>query len=229
MKETISEIRRKIRTRDNGPAVDTMRKLGINYKTIHGLSIAEIKGIAQAYQFNHNLALELWKWDHREFKILATFVEDPKTVSLEQMAEWGQSLNNSELAEQLVINLAFLTGKADIIIPTWFESTNQFTKKAAAVLLAWAAQRATNISDAFYTNQLKKLSTVIDDNLQLSKGISFAYRAIGKRNIFLNTKAIEELKRLKKEGSTNSNYIVEDALWELESDIIKDKLKKQTR
>ncbi len=226
MKEQLSEIRRKLRARDNGPAMDSMRKLGIEYKTIHGLSIEEIKNIAEKYQPNHNLALELWNWDHREFKILATLIENPKTVSVEQIIKWSSELKNSELAEQLAINLSFNTGKAEQIVPLSFLIGNDFSRKSACVLLAWTAQRSTNIPDSFFNQELNKLSSIINDNLQLSKGISFAIRAIGKRNLFLNNRAIAFLKNIEKQESYNSKLIVAEALWELESDIIQKRLSK---
>lgn len=224
MKELLSEIRRKVKARDNGPAMDTMRKLGIDYKTIHGLSIEEVKNIASLYQYNHELAMELWKWDHREFKILATFIEDPKTVSVEQIIEWTSEVKNSELAEQLAVNLAFNTGKAKQIVPLSFLIEDDFARKSACVFLAWTAQRSSNIADSFFTQELDKLPNFINDSLQLAKGISFAIRAIGKRNIFLNNKAINLLKEIGKLESYNAKLIVEDALWELKSDIIQERL-----
>ncbi len=224
MKELLSEIRRKVKARDNGPAMDSMRKLGIDYKTIHGLSIEEIKKIAVNYQYNHELALELWKWDHREFKILATFIENPKTVSVEQIIKWSSDIRNAELAEQLAINLSFNTGKTNQIVPLSLLIENDFARKSACVLLAWTAQRSTNIPDLFFTQELSKLPELINNSLQLSKGISFAIRAIGKRNKFLNQKAISLLKGLEKQEAYNSKLIVGDALWELESDIIQKRI-----
>lgn len=226
MKEILSEIRRKVKARDNGPAMDSMRKLGINYKTIHGLSIEEIKRIAENYQYHHELALELWNWDHREFKILATLIENPKTVSLEQIIEWSKAVENSELAEQLAINLSFNTGKAQQIVPLSFQIENDFSKKSACILLAWTAQRSTNIPDSFFARELQDTLSMINNSLQLSKGISFAIRAIGKRNLYLNQQAIATLKEIQKNDSYNAKWIVEDALWELESDIIQDRLTK---
>ena len=224
MKELVSEIRRKIKMGDNGPAVDTMRKLGIKHKTIHGLSIAEIKNIAETYQYNNTLAKELWSWDNREFKISASFIADPKEVSMEQLESWASDLNDSELAEQLAINLAFKTNKADIIVPLWLKNKNPFSQKAALVLLAWTAQRSPNINELFLSKQAKYLKDLINDSLQLTKGISFAYRAIGKRNLSLNKLVIEQVKTLKGDNSASAKYIVEDVLWELESDIIQERL-----
>lgn len=224
MKEQLSEIRRKIKLRDNGPAVDILRKLGIDYKSIHGLSLAEIKIIAQPYQFNHELAIELWNWDHREFKILSTLIENPKEVSIEQLQKWGADLKNSELAEQLAINLAFNSPLVEPLIPIWLSNENIFSQKAGLVLLAWSAQKGLQLDDSFFAEKLNEITGLITDDLQLSKGISFAIRAIGKRNKYLNTLAIEQVLKLKKADDFQSKLIVEDALWELESDIIQERL-----
>lgn len=224
MNPFIAEIKKKIRTRENGPAVETMEKLGIIYKINHGLSIEEIKAIAQTYLNRHTLALELWGYNNREFKILATLIEDPQRVDLEQLIEWGTDLKNSELAEQLAINLAFHSKYAETILDYWYHIDNEFTKKAAMVLLSWSAQRKADLEDAFFEHHLQILPTLIGHQLQLAKGISFAFRAIGKRNQYLNTKAIEILKSLKGTEHYNTKFIVDEALWELESDIVKHKL-----
>ena len=225
MKEILSEIRRKVKARDNGPAMDSMRKLGIEYKTIHGLSIEEIKKIASVYQYNHELAIELWKWDHREFKILATLIENPKTVDLQQLKTWASELKNSELAEQLAINLAFRTDKIEEIIPLWLNIDNPFAQKSSCILLAWTAQRSTKLSDNFFSQELDRLPYLIDEHVQLAKGISFAIRAIGKRNLFLNKYAITILKTIEQIDLYTAKLIVGDALWELESDIIQERLR----
>lgn len=225
MKMLISEIQKRITNLSNGPAMESMRKLGINYKTMHGLTLVEIKSIANDYLNNHELAIELWKCDDRELKLLATLVADPKKISLSELKNWAEDLKNSELAEQLAINLAFRTSFAEALIPQLFLSKNAYAKKSALVLLAWAAQRSTNISEKFLKEQLVLLPIYIDEDLQLSKGISFAFRAIGKRNLALNTLAILVLNQLKENQSYNAKLIVDESLWELELDVIQDRLK----
>lgn len=225
MKELLSEIRRKIRARDNGPAVDVLRQMGLKYKVIHGLSIAEIKAIAVHYQYNNELAKELWQWDHREFKILATFILDPKSCDFDDLVSWGESLDNAELAEQLSINLAFYTPIADRIIFEWMNIDNIYTQKASVVLLAWQAQKKPNMPDTYFIRHLESLPKLVKDNFPLAKGVSFAIRAIGKRNQFLNQKAISFLKEIEKLDTYGAKVIVEEALWELESDIVQERIK----
>ncbi len=225
MKEIIKEIKRKIRTRDNGPAADILRQMGLRYKEIHGLSIAEIKGIAEPYQYNNDLAKALWSWDHREFKIMATFIMNPKTCTFEDVLAWGMSLDNSELGEQLAINLVFNSPLADRLIFEWIKSDNVYTQKASTVLMAWQAQRKPNLPDDYFVKQLEVLPNLVQDHLPLVKGISFAIRAIGKRNVLLNKKAITCIKTIEKIDTYGAKVIVEEALWELESDIVQDRLK----
>lgn len=225
MKPLLNEIRKRVDLSSNGPAMDSMRKLGINYKTMHGLTLAEVRNIADDYLNQHDLAVELWRHDDREYKILATMVADPKKISLSELKNWTEDLKDSELAEQLAINLAFRSPLAEALIPQLFLSKNGFAKKSGLVLLAWAAQRSTIISEPFFKQQLPILITLVTEDLQLAKGISFAFRAIGKRSLELNTEAIIALKQLKENPSYNAQFIVEEALWELELDVIQERLK----
>ena len=227
MKEYLSEIRKKIRTKENGPAVDSMKAHGIIYRTNHGLSIAEIKSIAENYTPNHKLALELWTWDHREFKILATFIEDPKVLTVAQFLSWAEEFHNAELAEQAAINLAFRSPIYKEIINQTLIHKNIWAIKSGLVLLAWTAQRNNIVEDVFLEDKLKRMPYLIQDSMSIAQGISFAIRAIGKKNIYLNKKAIDLLQDIKKNNNSyHARYIVDEALWELESDIIQERLQK---
>lgn len=226
MKEILSEIRKQIRTRENGPAVDSMKAHGIVYRTNHGLSIAEIKSIAGKYKKNHELAIELWGWDHREFRILATMIDDPEKVLLEQMAVWSRNFTNAEIAEQCAINLAYYSPLHKDIIKQWLNDENPWAIKAGLVLLAWTAQRNPSVDLDFLEQQLYLLPRFIQpEQMSVVAGVSFALRAIGKRNKSLNKQAIAILNLLKNKEDYATRFVVEEALWELESDIIQERLK----
>ncbi|MBN2669668.1 MAG: DNA alkylation repair protein [Bacteroidales bacterium] len=225
MKALLSEIRKKIRTRDNGPAVDSMKRLGIEYKTNHGLSIAEIKAIANQYLNHHELALELWEWDHREFKILATFIDDPQKTSIDQLNYWIKDVSNNELAEQLAINLVFRLPNAFQIVQDWLKNGSLYAKKTALTSLAWLAQRKPDLSDATLFQTIKLAFSVEKSEITIIKSLSFALRAVGKRNEYLNRKTIEIIKAIP-DGDYGAKYIKEECLWELESDIIQERLKR---
>ncbi len=54
---------------------------GIKAKKALGLRIPQLRAYAKKYKNNHELALQLWKSDIHEVKILAIFIADPKQVT----------------------------------------------------------------------------------------------------------------------------------------------------
>ncbi len=217
MQTLLSEIRRKIRTRDNGPAVDAMRKLGINYKTIHGLSIAEIKAIAQTYAPNNDLAIELRGWDHREFKILATFIQSYKTLTWEQLLDWEKELKNIEICEQLSYNLIFPSPLAIQFVEYSFTHVDSYVQKTGLITLSWLARKSTETPSAWFEQKIPQLRQLLSDNVMLAKGISLALRTIGRRSKALNQMCLDFVSTIDSEQWYANKLIVTEAQWELES------------
>lgn len=54
---------------------------------------------------SHKLALLLWKQEIRELKLAATWIDQPQWVTREQMEAWSQDFTNTEIVEQVVMNL----------------------------------------------------------------------------------------------------------------------------
>ena len=65
------QILRLIKTKKNGDVSDLMNKKGIRYKINWGVSIFELREIANQYEPDHVLALKLWNKDWRETMILS--------------------------------------------------------------------------------------------------------------------------------------------------------------
>ena len=76
LQDEIREIRKELRLAMNGVISTSMREKGIVYKLNFGVPYPEIKGIARKHKPNGELAAALWKEDIREFKILATFLQE---------------------------------------------------------------------------------------------------------------------------------------------------------
>lgn len=98
-------ILKEIRKRKNGELADNLKKGGLKYNIIWGVTYPELKEIAKGIKKDHLLALKLWNKDWRESKIIATLVEDPLLVTEEQMDYWTKNFENVEIAEQAVSNL----------------------------------------------------------------------------------------------------------------------------
>jgi 3-methyladenine DNA glycosylase AlkD len=70
---------------------------------------------------------------------------------------------------------------------------------------------------------LKKHSD--DDRNFVRKAVNWALRQIGKRNLDLNKQAIETAERIKLQNTKSARWIASDALRELRSDAVIERLK----
>ena len=72
--QKLMTIKRSFRLLMNGPGSQSMRDKGLGYKLNWGVPFYELKKMAQEYGKDYDLAIELWKEDIRECKILATLI-----------------------------------------------------------------------------------------------------------------------------------------------------------
>ena len=73
----------------------------------------------------------------------------------------------------------------------------------------------------------KKVGNSVDDNRNfVKKAVNWAIRSIGKKNIYLNQRAIELSYDILKEDSKSAKWIAKNAIKELESEKVKNKLNK---
>ncbi|HEC89156.1 MAG TPA: DNA alkylation repair protein, partial [Thermoplasmatales archaeon] len=68
---------------------------------------------------------------------------------------------------------------------------------------------------------------VVDDRTYVKKAVNWALRQIGKRNLYLNKKAIETALKIKELDSKTARWIASDALRELTSEKIQMRLNKK--
>lgn len=72
--QKLMTIKRSFRLLMNGPGSQSMRDKGLGYKLNWGVPFYELKKMAEEYGKDYDLAIELWKEDIRECKILATLI-----------------------------------------------------------------------------------------------------------------------------------------------------------
>jgi len=66
-----------------------------------------------------------------------------------------------------------------------------------------------------------------DDRNYVKKAVNWALRNIGKRNLNLNKKAIEAAKEIQKMDSRSAKWIASDAIRELTSEAVQERLQKR--
>lgn len=103
-RETIRNIKKELRLFMNGVTSAQQRKLGMNYNIIFGVDIPHLKGIAAKFHKNTDLAMELWKENIRESKLLAIFLL-PEESYAEVAERWIGECRYYENADHLAHNV----------------------------------------------------------------------------------------------------------------------------
>lgn len=101
----IKELKRGFRLVMNGPASQSMREKGLDYRLNWGVPFIQLKQMAADLPHDYDFAIALWKEDIRECKILATLLM-PHDKMPEEVAEiWMEQTHSQEMAEMQAFNL----------------------------------------------------------------------------------------------------------------------------
>jgi len=226
----VEEIVDKLKSLSDPKAVEGMAKFGITPKNAYGVSIPDLRKLAKKIGKNHNLALQLWGIDTRETRILASMIDEPDLVTEEQMESWAKEFDYWEICDQVCMNLFAYTKFAYGKALEWSKRKEEFVKRAWFALMAWLAFKDKKADDAKFEEffmAIKEEST--DDRTYVKKAVNWALRQIGKRNLDLNKKAIEVAREIQKKDSKTARWIARDALRELTSKKVQERLKKKGR
>lgn len=122
--DKLKEIKSRFRFIMNGVVSRSMRDKGIGYKINWGIGLPVLKEMASEYGKDYDLAVELWKEDIRECKILATLIMPVGKMSHELVELWVSSLGNQEIAEMAAFNIFSYLKEAKKYAFGWIASCN---------------------------------------------------------------------------------------------------------
>lgn len=134
--QNLMNIKRSFRLVMNGPASQSMREKGMGYKLNWGVPFIELKKMAEEYGKDYDLAIELWKEDIRECKILATLIMPADKMLPEITDLWMEQVSTQEMAEMLAFNLLQHVDYAPIIAYQWIADDKPLYMIAGFNLLA---------------------------------------------------------------------------------------------
>jgi len=204
-----------------------MAKYGMTVEKRLGVSVPDMRKLAKELGRDHKLALDLWWTGIVEARIVAAMVGDPAKLSEEQMEEWVKGINSWDVCDQVCMNLFEKNQLAWKKIIDWSEREEEFVKRAAFSLIACLAWHDKKASDDKFTELLPVIvREATDERNFVKKAVNWALRNIGKRNLNLNEAAINTAKEIQRLDSKTARWIAADAIRELESDPIQNKLRK---
>lgn len=203
-----------------------MARYGIRSEKVLGLTMSQLREIARDLGEDHQLALCLWKAGYHESRILAALVDDPVKVTEEQIDLWVTDFDNWAVCDGVCNHLFRRTPLAHRKCVEWSSREEQYVKRASFALMASLAVHDQVSEDRVFTSYLGIIEReATDDRPYVKKGVNWALRQIGKRNLSLNIDAIKTAERLASMESRAARWIASDALRELKGEKVQGRLR----
>ena len=223
---TVEEVVERLRPLARPNALEGMARFGIATERALGVSMPDLRAMGKSLGRNHELALDLWRTPLRETRILASLVADPHQMTEELMEMWARDFADWEVCDQCCINLFGKTAYARHFALEWSGAEPEFVKRAGFVLMARIATTDTCADDPDFEPFFACIMREAGDRRNyVRKAVNWALRQIGKRNRPLNEAAVGIAQEIGKLDSKSARWIAADALRELTSEKVQQKLK----
>lgn len=219
-------IVKKLKLMANPENVQGMARYGINTKDTLGIQIFKLRYLAKKIGKNHKLALKLYDSGIHEAKILASMIEEPDKVTEKQMENWALKFDSWDVCD-LVCHLFEKTPFQDKKILEWTKRQEEWVKRSGFNLITYKSVHNKKAPDDVfikYLSIIKREST--DERNYVKKAVSWALRAIGKRNRRLRIEALKTAEEIQKINNKTTRWIANDAIRELNNPKIISKIKK---
>lgn len=221
---------RKLKTLRDPTAVKGMARYGINPKNNYGISMPLLRSMAKELGRDHAVAQQLWSSGVHDARILASLVDIPEVVTMKQMDNWVKDFDSWDICDQVCNNLFSATRFSKQKAIEWSRESRDFTKRAGFTLMAQLAVHDKTMRNEEFTKFLEIIKDEADDSRNfVRKAVNWALRQIGKRSVELNKAAIRTAKAISEKDSKNAKWVASDAIRELTSDKIIEKLNRKEK
>ncbi|MGH7589336.1 MAG: DNA alkylation repair protein [Gemmatimonadota bacterium] len=213
-----NEVLKWLERRGSRRNVEGMARYGFHTDRAFGVPMGTMQSLAKRLGKDHALAIALWESGWYEARTVAAFVDDPKHVTRRQMNAWASDFDNWAICDTVCFHLfdrtPFAWGKAR----QWSSSPREFVKRASFALMASLAGHDKTASDAQFLALLPLIEQgARDERNFVKKGVTWALRRIGRRDLALNKAALAVATRLSKSEDLACRWVGKDAVRELAS------------
>jgi 3-methyladenine DNA glycosylase AlkD len=209
--------------------VEYNARVGLGEAKSLGIPTPELKKLAaeikKASVDRHTLADELWSSGGYDARAIAFMIDDPRSVTTEQMESWVKDFDNWATVDGACGYLFCRTPYAYQKAFEWSEREPEFEKRAGFSMMAYLAVHDKKADDETLAEFFPVMERhAYDERNFVKKAVNWALRQIGKRNVELNQLAIESARRIQQQNSSSARWIAADALRELQDPVVKTRL-----
>jgi 3-methyladenine DNA glycosylase AlkD len=206
-----------------------MAYFGVRVPKAHGISAPVLHLFAKHIGKDHQLAQQLWSTGIHEARILATLIGESERVTAAEMDRWARDFDSWDVVDAACCYLYAQAKPAWKKAADWSRRPEEFVKRASFSLVAYLAYKDKVSPDARFAQLLHAIEREAHDERNfVRKAVNWALRNIGKRNVRLNREAIRAAERIREQGSRSARWIAADALRELKSEAVQERLHRKT-
>jgi len=214
----INKIIRDLEKLGNPQALAGMQRFGIKFKKSFGVPIPVLRKLSKEIKYNHDLALDLWKSDIHDAKILATMIAEPKRMTNEIIESWVKDFYSWDICDQCCKNIFKNTPFAYQKAVEWTSRNEEFIKRAGFVMMVELAVHNRKADNKYFEPFFPIIIRESTDSRNfVRKAVNWALRQIGKRNYELSIRAIEVANEIYKIDSKTAKWVASDAIRELKN------------
>jgi 3-methyladenine DNA glycosylase AlkD len=144
------------------------------------------------------------------------------------MDRWVRGFDNWDVCDGTCCHLFVFAPPAWQKATQWTARRGEFEKRAGFALFAYLAYRDKAAPNAKFNAALRLIERECEDQRHfVKKAVNWALRNIGKRNLQLNRTAIRAAARIRERDSSAARWIAADALRELRSEAVQQRLRRK--
>jgi 3-methyladenine DNA glycosylase AlkD len=221
----INSILSELEALGNKEYKEGMNRFAIENSTAYGVKLPVLRNFAKSLGKDPHLSEELWETGIHEAQLLAVFVNKPAFVTEELMEKWVKDFNSWDICDQAIGGLFCKTPFGFTKAVEWSKREKEFEKRAGYSMMAMLAVHNKKADDQSFLDLFPFIAAGADDERNfVKKAVNWAIRQIGKRNAFLHNECILLSEALLDTENKAAVWIAKDALRELRSEKVLNKL-----
>ena len=160
-----------------------------------GTGMTKMKERAKKIPKDHSLAMQCWRSDIYDAKMMACFIDEPKKISAEEADEVIQHIDVWGLGDQYVKNqiakTPFKVAKAE----QWTNDKREYVRRAGYQLIQILAKEDDSLPDTWFESYLRHIENLQQEPNFVKEMMAYALMSIGARDPSLHTRALEIAKK----------------------------------
>lgn len=180
------------------------KNAGIKGMSSYGIGVTKLKAFAKKIGKNHDLALELWKENNYEVKIISTLIDDPKIITRSQINEQVKEVSFWLISHAYCGYLLPKYPGIKELSEEWAVSSNDLERRCGFQLLYNLAKDNKKLPNSYFNPIISRIENELQQEENFVKdAMNNALLTIGMRNKELNRKCIGVAKKI---GQVHVDY-----------------------